>query len=91
MLLASALNASQVISGGSNVDSGPWGQAGVPYGAPMIANQVISNKMKTSPSFYIAYISSFFFCTLPNLISWPGLFPVSSHGAPAPELALLVL
>ena len=40
MLLAAPLNATQVIPGGSNVDSGPWGAAGVPYGAPMIANQV---------------------------------------------------
>ena len=32
--------ATQVVAGGSNVDSGPWGQAGVPYGAPMIANEV---------------------------------------------------
>jgi hypothetical protein len=41
MLLAAPLNATQVVAGGSNVDSGPWGQAGVPYGAPFIANQVI--------------------------------------------------
>jgi hypothetical protein len=40
MQLAAPLNASQVTPGGSNVDSGPWGQAGVPFGAPMIANQV---------------------------------------------------
>jgi hypothetical protein len=40
MQLASPLNATQVVSGGSNVDSGPWGQAGVPFGAPMVANQV---------------------------------------------------
>ena len=41
MLLAAPLNATQVVAGGSNVDSGPWGQAGVPYGAPLIANQVM--------------------------------------------------
>jgi hypothetical protein len=41
MQLAQPLNATQVVAGGSNVDSGPWGQAGVPVGAPMIANQVM--------------------------------------------------
>ena len=48
MQLAEPLNATQVVAGGSNVDSGPWGQAGVPFGAPMIANQVMRRVVRIS-------------------------------------------
>jgi hypothetical protein len=77
MLLASALNATQVISGGSNVDSGPWGQAGVPYGAPMIANQVIifQHQQLSLLRALRAFIGR-------SVMSCAGVFPVSSHGDP---------
>ena len=48
MQLAEPLNATQVVAGGRNVDSGPWGQAGVPFGAPMIANQVMRRVVRIS-------------------------------------------
>ncbi len=38
MALAAPLNASRVTGGGGNADSGPWGSAGVPYGAPFTTN-----------------------------------------------------
>jgi carboxypeptidase Q len=38
MALAAPLNASRVVGGGGNADSGPWGSAGVPFGAPFTTN-----------------------------------------------------
>jgi hypothetical protein len=70
MLLAAPLNATQVTSGGSNVDSGPWGQAGVPFGAPMIANQVCG----------LLFQCVCLFGLMISACSLSGLFSIPSHG-----------